>query len=107
MFAKDLNPEQKEILKSIKSYIPSLRKTGNERKVNILVKSDLSCNMREIVIGDKVYYTGNSWDFHPGCLGMKFNFDGCGNLVEVIKNTLNAINFEVFITNERNWKFNK
>lgn len=106
MKVKDLSLIQQEVLKSVKKHIQSLKTPAVERKVEILINADKSCDMKEVMIGGKVYCAGNDWDFHPGATGLKFYFDGCDDLVEIVKNTLVALSFEVIITHNKKWKSN-
>lgn len=62
---------------------------------NVILFEDENCEMAKIEVNGKNLYEGNYWDFHPGCHGLKLDFENRDELVRVVVNGLVDAGYEV------------
>ena len=67
----------------------------------ILLKEDSSCDMAEVELNGENIFTGNFWDYHPGCHGNilpeNYEWDGREGFVESLRSYIINLGEKVVI----------
>ena len=74
----------------------------------ITVKEDESCEMAEVDLNGTNIFTGNYWDYHPGCQGnvvpKKYKWNGREEFVNSLKQYIEDLGKKVKIK-EKKYKY--